>query len=213
MAVSAEDVNERESSNANSLHTNSLRHIFIGLEEKWDALSVLAKVKGSPADELKLLQGFYRWYLNAGGAEVCLKAQRFLSASGSNQNVSKVRVFLFRTLFHFAGGEDTFRMLRGRTWIGWCERRGCWGQGTDLGWWLAVAKPGGSGPKEKRRKRMVLFIALEICEASNRSRRKHPPLVPASVSLDDSECERIITEPLPHQLPVSWTGRKRWMSA
>lgn len=193
------------------------------LEEKWDALSVLAEVESSPTEELKLGEGFYRLYLNGSGAEVCLKAQCFLSLTCRRikSKCAKGEGFLFQTIFYLGGGEEK----QGRYFpdaaredvklVGVREKdeevKAQTETDDDVRLWL---NRGGAAQKSKGGRKCLSSSHWDTCEAASCSSRKHLLQVSTSVLLGDSECERAITEPLPPQLPVTWTWtrRKRWMS-
>lgn len=76
------------------------------------------KVEVSPAEERKLLEGFYHLYFNASGAEVCLKSQCFLSLTCLTIKSKCVKGEAFLISYFISSWrrrrEDTLRMLRGR---------------------------------------------------------------------------------------------------
>lgn len=132
-----------------------------------------------------------------------LSASPLSHASGSIQNVSEVRDFLFHTFFFLIletekrSNEDTLQILLGRKWS-----------------WLVSEER-----TQRSRHELRPMIVGKCCTQIH----EEPQIFPTRNTL--CRCQLVfrwmtasvrgaIIEPLPRQLPVTrtWTRRKRWMS-
>lgn len=181
-------------------------------------MSGSAKVEGSPSEELKLLERFFFFFFNVSGAEVCLNAQCFHSFTclRIKSECVKGEGFLISYFFLLGGGEkvqtgDLTDVVRADMMLDGVREEDAEDRAqTEADDWLWL-NPRGAAQKRGGRRTFLTSLHWDTCEAANHSSRKRLLPVSTSVLGDDSDCERAITEPLPLQLPVTWTRtwRKR----